>query len=372
MVETTWAAPRTGYRLWMEQEGIPIIEGYGVEDVNDVPRKPWARLGGSGAYIELKGMEGVTGMYVVEIPSGGALNPERHLYEKLVYVLKGRGLTEVWYEEGRKQTFEWGEGSLFAPPLNTWHRLVNGGREPVLLLAETTAPLVLDVFRDPNFVFGTDYQFKNRYGGEEGYFNVSDKRYKAGRGNVWQTNFIPDVRTAALDDAGHKVSGGQITSFEMGGNSLVGHIAGWPVGRYHKAHYHGSGAVLLILRSKGYLLMWPNETGTRPYQAGRDDAVVEFHWKPGSLYSPPNGWFHMHLNTGPEPARQLALRLGSRRNPIGFHLAASRKLDGTLMSLEEGGTIIEYEKEDPEIRKRWEEALKREGVKSEMPPVVYK
>jgi len=42
------------------------------------------------------------------------------------------------------------------------------------------------------------------------------------------------------------------------------------------------------------------------------------------------------------------------------------------MSLEEGGTIIEYEKEDPEIRKRWEEALKREGVKSEMPPVVYK
>src|SRR3972149_4085660 len=91
-------------------------------------------------------------------------------------------------------------------------------------------------------------------------------RYKAGRGNVGQTNFIPDVRTAALDDAGHKVSGGQITSFEMGGNSLVGHIAGWPVGRSPRAPSPGSGAVLLILPSTASLLMWPNEAGPRPYQ----------------------------------------------------------------------------------------------------------
>ena len=31
------------------------------------------RTGGNGAYIELKGMEGFTGMYVGEIPGGGAL-----------------------------------------------------------------------------------------------------------------------------------------------------------------------------------------------------------------------------------------------------------------------------------------------------------
>jgi len=87
--------------------------------VTELPRKPWARMGGTGSFIQLKGGGGVTGMYVVEILPGGALEPERHMYDELLYVLKGRGSTEVWYDGMRKQAFEWSEGSLFAPPLNT-------------------------------------------------------------------------------------------------------------------------------------------------------------------------------------------------------------------------------------------------------------
>jgi hypothetical protein len=33
--------------------------------------------------------------------------------------------------------------------------------------------------------------------------------------------------------------------------------------------------------------------------------------------------------------------------------------------------MIEYEDEDPEFRRRFEEALKHEGVPSKMPPVSY-
>ncbi|HLB13102.1 MAG TPA: cupin, partial [Dehalococcoidia bacterium] len=80
-MQPSHGAPKTTYEMWIEREGIPIIEGYGVEDVVEVPRGPWARLGGLGAFIQLRGMEGVTGMYVAEIPSGGALNPQKHLYE---------------------------------------------------------------------------------------------------------------------------------------------------------------------------------------------------------------------------------------------------------------------------------------------------
>ena len=58
----------TSYEIWMSEEGIPIIEGYGIEDVTELPRKSWARTGGLGAYIQLKGQEGFTGMYVGEIP----------------------------------------------------------------------------------------------------------------------------------------------------------------------------------------------------------------------------------------------------------------------------------------------------------------
>ena len=85
-----------------------------------------------GAYIELKGMEGFTGMYVGEIPSGDALIPENHLYEELIYILQGFGATEIWSagDEKRKMHFEWHQGSLFAIPLNTRHRMINGSNEP--------------------------------------------------------------------------------------------------------------------------------------------------------------------------------------------------------------------------------------------------
>jgi hypothetical protein len=93
----------TSYEAWLRQEGIPVIEGYGVEDVTELPRKPWARTGGQGAYIQLTGMEGFTGMYVGEIPAGGSLNIERHLYEKIIYILHGFGATEVWSGNNEKK-----------------------------------------------------------------------------------------------------------------------------------------------------------------------------------------------------------------------------------------------------------------------------
>lgn len=373
MEDFVYVPQKTAYQSWMEREGIPIVEGYAVEDVTQLAMKPWARLGGRGTYINLKGGGGVTGMYAVEIPSGGALNPERHIYDKLLYVIKGRGGTEVWQDNGKKQLFEWSEGSIFAPPLNTWHRLVNGAREPAVLVAVTTAPMIWDIFRDEDFIFNNNYQFKNRYRGEDGYFNMSQKRYKATQTHIWETNFISDARSAELDAAAYKIREGGITCFEMAENSLIGHISEWPAGIYHKAHYHAAGAVLVVLRSKGYLLMWPKELGTRPYKAGHQDKVVEFHWKPGSLYSPPDGWFHMHLNTGAEPARHVALRLGSRKNPTGIHDASTRdNREGPTTSLREGGTVIEYEDEDPEIRNRFEAALRKDGVQSRMPPVKYR
>jgi len=363
---------KTGYQRWMEQEGIPIVEGLAIADVTDLALRPWKRLGGNGTYIQLKGGGGITGMYVVEIPAGGALNPERHIYDKLIYILKGRGGTEVWQEGGIKQSFEWAEGSIFAPPLNTWHRLVNGAREPAMALVITTAPMILDLFRDPDFVFNNDYLFKSRYQGKEDYFKSSDKRYKEMKVRMWDTNFISDARNVMLDDATYKTAKGQTTCFEMADNCLIGHISEWPAGIYHNAHYHAAGAILLALHSTGYLLMWPKDIGVHPYQGGREDQVVNFHWKPGSIFSPPDGWFHQHFNTGPEPARHAAFRLGSRKNPTLFFSATSGDREGVTMSIRDGGTVIAYDDEDPRIRKEFEEALKKNGVVSQMPSVTYR
>jgi oxalate decarboxylase/phosphoglucose isomerase-like protein (cupin superfamily) len=364
----------TSYEIWLKEEGIPVVEGYGIEDVTVLPRKPWKRTGGAGAYIELRGMEGFTGMYVGEIPARGALNPENHLYEELIYILQGIGATEIWSagDNGRRMHFEWQQGSLFAIPLNTRHRMINGSNEPAIFLAVTSAPLMIDLLHNLPFVLGSDYKFGDRFDGETDYFVPKNNRKDVGGFITWETNFIADARGALVDPSEAKGSGVRITSFDMGGSTLVGHIAEWPVGRYHKAHYHQGGAILLILRSEGYTLMWPPEAGMRPYRSGHADQVVKVNWREGSVFSPPSGWFHQHFNTGNVPARQLAFRYSGESG--NFLLGCWRALnkEGVRASVREGGTMIEYEDEDPEIEKDFRAALKKNGVAMEMPSLVYR
>jgi hypothetical protein len=40
--------------------------------------------------------------------------------------------------------------------------------------------------------------------------------------------------------------------------------------------------------------------------------------------------------------------------------------------LRQGGTMIDYEDEDPQIRKEFEDSLKREGVACKMPAMNYR
>jgi hypothetical protein len=77
------------------------------------------------------------------------------------------------------------------------------------------------------------------------------------------------------------------------------------------------------------------------------------------------------LRSGSGPVRHLTIRFGSRIYPAGFYTAARRQDDGVVISIKNGGTMIDYEDEDPEIRRRFEAELKRAGVPCEMPQVSY-
>jgi len=133
--------PPMPYDRFIEAEGIPCFRGIGVKRMQDLPLGDWKRLGGRGSYIQLFGTEGLWGSYVVEVPGAGALNTDKHLYEKVVFVIEGRGTTEVWRDgDTRRHVFEWQKGSLFSIPLNTNHRFINAGSQPALLYCGTTAP----------------------------------------------------------------------------------------------------------------------------------------------------------------------------------------------------------------------------------------
>lgn len=374
---------RFPYYRWMESEGIPIhCEIAGVSDITALPRSPWARTGkGLGTFIELTGtFQAERGMFVCEIPPMESLDIQHHLYEQFTLILQGNGATEIWQKNGPKRTFEWAKGSLFAPPKNTYYRMFNLGREPVLYFGVTTAPRVFNGLfgawggESPtsgyDFVFNSDYDFTDLYDGSESYFNRTENRVTSGRYNasIWYTNFIPNVSREDVEALEQKVAGGQLTGYRMAGGFPSGHISQWPVGRYHKAHYHGPGAVLVGLNGKGYVNLWPRELGIHPWQDGHRDKVVQIEWGPNSIYTPPDAWFHQHMSTGKVPARHVAVYGGS--SPLAIQ--RGQEEGGVYIPVREGGVLINYEDEDPEVRRYFIEANRREGVECDMPPVTYR
>lgn len=130
------------------------------------------------------------------------------------------------------------------------------------------------------------------------------------------------------------------------------HISEFPVGTYKKGHRHGPGAHVVVISGQGYSLMWPE-----------GQPIQEYPWHPGTLLIPPSQWFHQHSNTGPEPARYLALRLGGLGNQ------QERTPDGLSKSTVDrkmGGDQIEYEDEAPIIRQKYLAACAENGVAVQM------
>ena len=94
----------------------------------------------------------------------------------MILVLDGRGSTTVWNNEGKRITFEWKAGSLFAIPLNAWHQHFNGsGKEPARYVGVTNAPVV-NLYEDLDFIFGCEHDFKNRFNGEADYFSAKGEQ----------------------------------------------------------------------------------------------------------------------------------------------------------------------------------------------------
>ena len=340
------------YQDWQKRQGVPLVTGYYVEDLGTLELAPWPRKGGHGAFVNLEGTGGVNDMQVVEIAPGGVLNPEHHMFEAMAYVVSGRGSTSVWYDESRKQTFEWSKGSLFAIPLNVTYQFFNGsGSQPARLALVTNAPTVMNLFHSEEFIFDNAFVFKDRFSDEDGYFRGDGKLYRRARNRLWETNFVPDVRTITLHSWKERGAGGQNVLLELAHNSMGAHISQFPVGTYKKAHRHGPGAHVIILEGIGFSTLW------------RDgDDPIRADWKVNSVVVPPSNWFHQHFNTGAEPARYLALKFAGRR----YFLSDQFGGDKSDVSLKLGGHQLEYEDEDRSVHQTFEADLAANGAQCRM------
>jgi quercetin dioxygenase-like cupin family protein len=304
-------------------------------------------MGGRGAYLALANQQ-ITNGYVVEIAPAGTLNPERHLYEELMYVIDGSGSTQVWNEDGKRLSFEWSTGSLFAVPLNAWHQHFNGsGSSPARLMAATTAPEVLNQYHNIGFVFENDYVFSDRFNADQGDFFTAEG-HSWGR-RSWETNFVADVRRFELEDWEAKGAGARHMRFVMADSVYGCHIHELSPVTYVQAHRHTAGAIILILSGSGYEIMYPEIGGPRE----------RFELRAGSIVSPGNMIYHLHANPNPEPLRQLAFRGG------GFSLYGAG-VGGPEAHMSQ---LVRYDDEDPAIHEEFYAECRSRGLEPVLMPI---
>lgn len=351
-------APRIGvdaYLEWLEREGIPVVEDFGV-DLFGVETKPWARLGAGGAAVHLKGRGDFVSMFVMDVPPGKATEPQRHLYEEVVYVLSGRGSTTIETPDGRKHTFEWGPRSLFAIPLNTRYRFFNGsGSERALLVSTTNLPATLNMFHNEAFIFENGWEFDERLG-EGKYFSGEGDFVPVRPGqHMWETNFVPDLAAIDLQAWDDRGAGSKNIMFILADGTMHAHISEMPVGTYKKAHRHGADFHVMCVTGKGYSLLW--------YEGDEDYHRVD--WKHGTVFAPPDQMFHQHFNVSPTPARYMATAFGSLRYP--FTESKRRSLfGGVSTSLKKGGDQIEFEDQSPRVHRLYQDETRAAGVEVRM------
>ena len=285
------------YDAWVESQGIPVLSGSHVEDARTVELGEWKAREAKGAILQFSDQRKCDG-YICEIAPGTSLPQHRQLYEELVVILDGHGSTDVWYEGTGVRSFEWSRGAVFSIPINAWHRHYNAsGTQPVRYAALTSAPPVIEFFRDHDFLFNNDFAFKDRFDPEDPEFFDKPGQYLTEYyGGMLDTNFISDIRKIRLVPREARGKGNHNMYIHIAGSTMFAHVSQFPVGTFKKAHRHGPGAHIIMLDSTGYTMMWKD--GEEP---------VRYDWAEGSILSPAAGVWHQHYNTGTEPCRFVAL-----------------------------------------------------------------
>ena len=344
---------RDPYLEWTAREGVPVVEDFGV-DLHKVETRLWPRLDVPAAFVHLKGRGDFMSLFVIDLPPGGKCAPQQHLFEEVVYVLAGHGSTTVEVE-GQSHSFEWGPSSLFALPLNARYQHFNGsGVEKARLVSANNLTLMMNLLHNEDFIFNNRTVFSDRMG-KPGYFTGDGERIETAPGRfMWETNFVADVTAFKLEAWEQRGARSKNIRFAFADGVMHAHTSEMAVGTYKKGHRHGPDFHVLITIGAGYSLFWHEG----------EKELIRVDWHPGVVFAPTDGIFHQHFNTSREPARYLAIALGSLRYPL---TADKLKIFvGVDVDVKKGGAQIEYTDQDPRIHTLYLTELAKSGVKSEM------
>ena len=261
----------------------------------DVAVHATARGMSTGVYMGADGDNPTRSMdaLVHEIDPGAVTTVHRHSWDAMVFVVAGRGWTEI---DGER--IGWGPGDSMHLPAWAWHRSGNDSGEPTRYLTFSSEPMLatmgMSVLEDGGHTAYADLPprppFTDHLDGDDPYarrVRRLARDQQARRSGRLHTNWDElellntprGTRTTFLLDRaiGYQASGMTMAMFEIG------------PGRGQSMHRHPGEAWLYVVEGEGH-----------SYLGAEPEGGENHPWKKGDLIVVDHYLWHQHLNDSPE------------------------------------------------------------------------
>ncbi|MDP2355986.1 MAG: hypothetical protein Q8M31_07970 [Beijerinckiaceae bacterium] len=270
------------YDNWARAEGVPIVTAP-VVDLAEVSTAPWARFGVNGAICHVEGRCDFLTVFVLDIAAGRATKPMRHTYEDMIYVLEGRGETEVILSDGEIRRLAWAPGALFSVPINATciHRAP--GQSAVRLASFNDMRYLMGLYRNEAFLFDNPAKFTKR------------------QQRAYDQRWIVDPAAEPV----HEYNEAARADITLADGAIGAQVIELRAGESDLAHRQMQGRHLLCVEGEGYSLSFESPDGS----------ITHRPWKRGVVIGQTSMNFHQNV-AGAHRARVVSIELGSTASPI--------------------------------------------------------